>query len=323
MKPKVAVVVVNYNGRRHLEYCLPSLLDSDYEPLDLVVVDNASTDGSADYVQEHFGGVAVLAADRNLGWAGGNNLGVTWALDRGADYVVLQNNDTLVDRRWLREAVAALEAHPRLGVLGFRVLNEYRSDEDPDGARFDELRRGWSGPELASTDHVSGCALLVRAQVFRDVGLFDERFFVFGEEDDFIRRAMLAGYERARINVPVWHHHGGTWRRQPLRWSALAMRNDIRGILKGESPARAAARLGWLLSFVLRPRAAYDRGLSHYRRLRPSSWPVNAALLACAIAWNLVWLPQTLLARRRDDERARRAWPRVAGLPPTPLGPSR
>lgn len=319
MSPRVSVVVANYNGRPHLPYCLPSLLATAYDNFDVVLVDNASRDDSVDFVRAAFPQVEVVVNDRNLGWAGGNNVGVRLALARGADYIVLQNNDTRVDPRWLSAAVTALEAHPRLGVLGFAVLGEYRADEDPDGRLFAAQVAAATPPRLVSAGHVSGCALVVRAQVFRDVGLFDERYFVFAEEDDFVARALSAGYERARVTVPVWHAHGGTWQRSPLRFSYLAMRNDLRFILKNEPLRRAVLRIGWTLLFVLSPRPRYDRALSHYRRLRPGNWLLNASLLKCAAVWNLVALPETLAARRRDHARSAAARARVSALPRTPL----
>lgn len=316
---RVAVVVVNYNGRHHLDYCLPSILSTAYEACDVIVVDNASTDGSAELVRSSYPRARLLASPTNRGWAGGNNLGIRQALTDGCSYVVLQNNDTLVDPRWLGAAVAVMDPNPRLGILGFRVLNEYRADEDPDRTVFQSAMDAWHEPRLSATAHVSGCAMFVRARLFEELGLFDERYFVFGEEDDFVRRALAAGYQQARIDVPVWHHHGGTWRRSPLRWSLLAVRNDIRSILKNESGAARRARLTWLLRFVARPRSDHDPGLSHFQRLRPSIWPVNVAILGYALLWNLVFLPQTLAARQRDYARVRRVRDRVTALAPTPL----
>ena len=124
---------------------------------------------------------------------------------------------------------------------------------------------------------------------------------------------------RARITVPVWHHHGGTWRREPLRFSRLALRNDLRCILKNEPPRRIVSRSLWLARFVLSPRARHDPAVSHLARLRPSRWPVNAVLLLLAVGWNVVMLPATLAARRRDYARVARVRARVSALPRTPL----
>jgi GT2 family glycosyltransferase len=300
MNPLVYVVIVNYSGRMHLEYCLPSLLATDYDNYRIVLVDNASTDDSIAYVTANYPEIPILCNDRNRGWAGGNNVGVRYALEQGADYIVLQNNDTRVDPRWLKEAVKVMEARPKLGFLGFHVLGEYRADDDPDGSRFEALMASWNGVELSPAEHISGCALFTRAQVFRDVGLFDETYFVFSEEDDLQKRAMAAGYERLRINVPVWHFHGGTWRRRPLRWSVLAMRNNVRCMFKNDSLPSIVAQLKWLLRFVGSPRITYDPAISHFRRLRPSTWPINNLILAYAFLWNLLFLPLTLHARHRD-----------------------
>ena len=102
-------------------------------------------------------------------------------------------------------------------------------------------------------------------------------------------------------------------------WSLLAVRNDIRSILKNESGAARRARLTWLLRFVARPRSDHDPGLSHFQRLRPSIWPVNVAILGYGLLWNLVFLPQTLAARQRDYARVRLVRDRVTALAPTRL----
>ena len=300
MNPLVQVVIVNYSGRKHLEYCLPSLLATDYDNYRILLVDNASADDSIAYVKANYPKVSICCNNRNRGWAGGNNVGVRLALEQGADYIVLQNNDTRVDPRWLKAAVEVMEARPKVGFLGFQVLGEYRADEDPDGSRFEALMASWNGIEIGPAEHISGCALFTRAQVFRDVGLFDETYFVFSEEDDLQKRAMAAGYERLRINVPVWHFHGGTWRRQPLRWSVLAMRNNLRCMFKNDSWPAIKAQIKWLLHFVSRGDIPYDPAISHFRRLRPSTWLVNNLILAYAFLWNLLFLPFTLYARRRD-----------------------
>jgi GT2 family glycosyltransferase len=263
-------------------------------------VDNASTDDSIAYVRANYPEVSIICNSRNRGWAGGNNVGVRHALQQGAAYIVLQNNDTRVDPRWLREAVKVMEIRPEVGFLGFQVLGEYRADDDPDGSRFEALMASWSGVELSPAEHISGCALFTRAQVFRDVGLFDETYFVFSEEDDLQKRAMAAGYGRLRINVPVWHFHGATWRRQPLRWSVMAMRNNLRCMLKNDSLPSIVAQIKWLLHFVGSRRVTYDPAISHFRRLRPSTWPINTLILAYAFLWNLLFLPLTLYARHRD-----------------------
>jgi GT2 family glycosyltransferase len=316
MQPLVYVIVLNYNGREHLEYCLPSLLATEYPNYRIVLSDNASTDGSIEYVREHFPEVAVIQNDDNLGWARGNNVGIQYALDHDADYVVLQNNDTKVDPRWLGGAVQVCVEHRRIGIIGFRMLQEYIQGEDPDEQEFRKLSAAWEKLEFEPADHITGAALFVRTDVFRDIGLIDEAYFAYSEEDDLEKRAARAGYQMVRINVPLWHYNGGFWRKQFLRSSILALRNNIRCMIKNDTLRSIVRQLVWLVRFVCPPRVEYDVRIPHFRRLRPSNLVVNNAVLLYALAWNTFLLPATLWARYQDERRiaqARKRWDTVPG----------
>lgn len=305
--PLVYVVVLNYNGNRHLEYCLPSLLATSYENYQVLLVDNGSTDDSVEYSRETFSEVRVVENDENLGFAAGNNVGIRYALDRGADYIVLQNNDTKVDPRWLTYAVDVAENDPRVGFVGFQMLQEYVQGEDPEGRRFESLMDDWDHLEVAPTDHITGAALFVRSKVFCDIGLLDEAFTFYSEEDDLEHRARRAGYRLVRINIPLWHYNAGSSRGESIKFAALAMRHNIRSMLKNETPIEIWRQLTWLIRFVCSPRVEFDERIPHFRRLRSSSFIVNSIILAYALLWNIISLPATMRARRRAEQRIMRA----------------
>lgn len=315
--PRVCVFILNHNGKNHLEYCLPSLCATDYPNYELVLLDNASTDGSVEYTRRNFPQIAVIQNDKNLGWAGGNNVGIRYALDHGADYVVLQNNDTKVDPRWLGAAVQVCRADAHIGIVGFRMLQEYVQGEDPDQEQFRELSAAWERLEYEPAHHVTGAALFVRVDVFRDVGLIDEAYFAYSEEDDLEKRAMRAGYRMVRINVPLWHYNGGFWRKQFLKSSVLALRNNVRCMIKNDTPRSIAHQILWLFRFVCPPRLEYDVRIPHFRRLRPSNLVVNNAVLLYALLWNLLFLPVTLWARYQDERRIAQACKRWDQIPET------
>jgi len=313
--PLVCVIILNLNGKTHLEYSLPSFADSDYPHCEWILLDNGSTDGSVKYACDHFPSITVIQNEINLGWAAGNNVGIQYALEHGAHYIVLQNNDTMVHPQWLSAAVQVCEANPRIGIVGFTMLQEYVQGEDPDGERFRALSESWREAAYERAEHVTGAALFVRTSVFRDIGLIDEGYFAYGEEDDFERRARRAGYEMVRLNVPLWHYNGGFWRKHFLKSSVLAMRNNIRCMLKNDSPASIWRQLNWMVRFVCRPGITFDTRIPHFRRLRPSNFVVNTAILMYAFVWNLIHLPATLETRREDARRiaqARRRWDSVA-----------
>ena len=315
MSPSVYVLILNYNGRPHLGYCLPSVLATDYPETHVVLIDNGSTDDSVVFACRAYPQVEVIENGRNLGYAAGNNVGVHYALERGADYVVLLNNDMRVDPRWLAYAVAAAEAGPRIGFVGFDTIGEYHLNADPDLAQFKQRQAAWQRLEVTETEHVAGCALFVRAALFRDIGFFDEPFFAYGEEDDLQKRARRAGYRSVRINIPLWHHNSGSFGKHVLSTAVLAQRNHIRVMIKADLPRVALRRFFSMVHFICRPGIRYDRSHAHLRRLRPSIYPVNVAIFLYAIAWNLVMLPITLVARYRDEQRIRAARQRLVALP--------
>ena len=299
-RPLVSVVILNWNGLRHLQYCLPSVLATDYPNCQVIVVDNASIDGSCAYVQSSFPGVVLLRNAKNLGWSGGNNVGIRHALAGDARYIVLLNNDMKVHPRWLAAAVAAAaESNPRAGVIGFQVFGEYGKEPIE---RFEQACRDWTPGQPQPTTHVGGCAMFMPADVFRAIGLIDEAYFAYGEEDDLEARTRRASFALMRVNVPLWHYSEGSSVR--IRWKAsiLTMRNRIRFLIKNESLGTILRQVALVVHISCNPFAHTSQGFAYHRRLRPSNVLVNAGLLAYALGWNLVHLPQTLAARRRDNE---------------------
>jgi GT2 family glycosyltransferase len=126
--PKVAVVVLNYNGKVLAEKCLRSVLESPYADKEIILVDNASTDGSAAYLRALFPDVMILENPENLGVAGGRNSGFREAVSRGNDYVLSLDNDAYIDRRLIEELVAVAESDLRIGVLGPKTYSDDGSD---------------------------------------------------------------------------------------------------------------------------------------------------------------------------------------------------
>jgi len=217
---KVAVVVVTYNAGRYLDDCFGSLGRLDRTGLDVsvIVMDNASTDGTAAAVRERFPGVEVVETGRNLGFAGGNNVGMKLALDRGADYVYLLNQDTEVAPRFLAEAVKVAEADEKIGsaqsllllhpdkefinstgnaihFLGFGYCRDYR-----------RRLSGWRHAGIKEIAYASGAAVLLRAEALRLAGLFDEELFLYHEDLDLGWRLRLAGFANVLAPHSIVYH---------------------------------------------------------------------------------------------------------------------
>jgi GT2 family glycosyltransferase len=214
--PNVAIVILNYNGARWLRPCLEAVLQTAYENFSVIVVDNASTDGSHHIVTEQFPSVKLFAETENLGFSAGNNVGIRHALENGADYVVLLNPDTKVKPAWLSALVAVGEQEKRLGILGAVQL---RYDDDEwnswtttalNAAQKAALKDG--ATRWQKLEWVEGACFAMKRAVLETVGLFDPIYFSFYEELDYCRRARFHGYETALVtDCQIHHYRGGVW----------------------------------------------------------------------------------------------------------------
>ena len=214
----VYIVVLNWNGWQDTVECVTSCRKLSYGHFRILVVDNASTDGSEAILRDRFPDLEIVQTGANLGYAGGNNAGIRYAVERGAGYVWLLNNDTVVDPTALDEMVRIADEKPAVGMVGPKILLHSRPQYlncigstinlrtgqpsliglgERDDGRFDEIRE---------MDTLSGCSLLVKREVIDAVGLMDERFFLFYEETDWILRAKRAGFTMLYVpGARIWH----------------------------------------------------------------------------------------------------------------------
>jgi GT2 family glycosyltransferase len=217
--PAVTIVVLNWNGKSLTLDCLDSLSAIDTPRVELTVVDNASTDGSVEAIRETYGrDVTVIVNDENLGFARGNNVGIEHALKRGTDFVLLLNNDTVVDPELIDHLLRPFAADPRVGITGPKIY--YYTPPDriwfaggevlfPRGtARHIGIRQSDRGQfdVERDVDYVTGCALMVKRDVFDAIGMLDPSYQAYYEDTDFCTRAIRAGYRA--VYVPqgkVWH----------------------------------------------------------------------------------------------------------------------
>lgn len=199
--PSASVIVVNYNGRCHLEKCIPSLLSDNRAGYEFILVDNGSTDGSAAYVERVFPGVRVIRSEANLGFGQGANLGAREAKGR---YLAFLNQDTIVESGWLEALTTALEADTRAGLATSKVLlisNRQWINTCGNTVHCTGLTmcRGMGMAHTAFTDTeevdaVSGAAFAIRRDLFESLGGFDDAFFLYMEDTDLSWRARLAGH---------------------------------------------------------------------------------------------------------------------------------
>ena len=241
-QPKVFVVLLNVNSYADTSACLESLRKVEYSNFRVIVIDNGSTDDSFARLQSNFPEATVRQSKVNLGFTGGNNVGITAALKEAADYVLLLNNDTLVDPRFVSELVGVGESNPANGILGPKIL--YASEPQRiwyAGGRIryanclhvgvNELDGSGRYSLTQETDFISGCAMLVKAAVFRRVGLLDDKLFVYHEDTDFCMRARKAGYTCVFVPTSrIWHKISRTCGPQSPFTLYLLTRNQLRWV---------------------------------------------------------------------------------------------
>ena len=242
--PLVSVIVVNYNGRRHLEHCLPSLMALEYPPeeLEILIADNGSSDDSLTFVTSHFPKVKILAGNQNRGFAAGNN----WAAKAaGGEYLAFLNNDMRVEPSWLKELVRALDPGSGAICAAGKILSWDGRRIDFNGGYLNfygmAFQKNHREREAAIPNHLShdvlypcGGSMLIDRQIFLNIGGFDEDYFAYFEDVDLGWRLWVLGY-RVRFcpQAISYHRYQGTSRQLPEeRRTLLYERNALFSVIK-------------------------------------------------------------------------------------------
>jgi len=217
-EPKISLIIVNWNKKNDLLECLESVQKLNYSNFNTIVVDNGSIDDSLEMIKQNFSKVFLIKNKKNLGFAKGNNQGIELALRKGADYVFLLNNDAVIEKNCLRELVKVVESNKKYGVLGpkiyyFSVPNRIQSVGEifirSLGLTFHRERKKFDKGQFNSiteVDFISGCAMLLKTEAIKKVGLFDELFFSYLEDLDLCYRLKKKGYKTIVVpTAKVWH----------------------------------------------------------------------------------------------------------------------
>ncbi len=202
--PPITVVVLNTNRRDDTLACLGSLAASTYPRLQVMVLDNSSTDGSTDAIRAQFPAVQVVPLAENLGYAGNNNVGLRLALEQGAEWVFVLNEDTWVAPDCLTRLLTAAQADPRIGVAG-PMVHTFETGEISsaggivDWARADAVNVGMGERDQGqypsrAVDFINGCGLLISRPALQAAGVLDATFFIYWEETDWCARVKRAGF---------------------------------------------------------------------------------------------------------------------------------
>ncbi len=237
-EPLISIVIVNWNGLRFLKGCLGSIYSEGFDPIEVIFVDNGSTDSSVEFVRKNYPAALVIENAENLGFARANNQGIKKAAGK---YVLTLNNDTVLEKGFLRELAGAAEgSSEKTGMWAVKILSfDERDVIDSVGGLLiypDGLAKGRGRLEKDSGQYdragevfiPSACAGLYRRSMLDEVGLFDEDFFAYCEDTDLGLRARLAGWKT--VSVPkavVYHYYSGTGGRYTAFKAYLVERNHL------------------------------------------------------------------------------------------------
>jgi len=216
-QPHVFTIILNTNRRADTLECLASLQKLTYSNHIIIVLDNASTDGSLEAISASFPAVQIVRLTDNRGYAGNNNVGIKVALEQGADWVLVLNEDTILDPECLTRLMKVAESDPKIGIAGPLVYHHNEPNViQSAGGRLDEW---WYGHHIGQNeddrgqfaaprevDWISGCAILVRRAVIEQLGMIDERFFYYWEETEWCLRTRKNGWRIVHVpSAKLWH----------------------------------------------------------------------------------------------------------------------
>jgi GT2 family glycosyltransferase len=218
--PLIYIIIVNWNGWRDTINCIESLMAVDYPNFVTLVIDNASTNDSVEQIRSAFPDLLLLEMEKNLGFTGGNNTGINYALDNDADYVLLLNNDVIVDPDFLSAMAEVMENEATIGALNPKIYYLNHPEEDTFWAAGgktnlwlavnnnrgqDQIDRG-QFEKPAEIDFGTGCCLMISREALDRTGLLDDAYFVYFEDADWSYRLRRAGLTvNYTPDAKIWH----------------------------------------------------------------------------------------------------------------------
>jgi len=218
--PKVFIIILNYNGSGVLKKCLTSVFKIDYSNFEIVIVDNNSTDGSLEMAKTNFSKAIFIKNEANLGFAAGNNVGIKFALERAADFVLLLNNDVEVEKNFLTQLINIVAENEKIGLASPIIFDGQTKEIWFSGGHINWWRVKTNHERKIRTERffnsqvITGCAMLVRAEVFQKAGLLDEEFLLYWEDADFSLKSKKAGFQNVVVSSS-WIYHFEKSRENP------------------------------------------------------------------------------------------------------------
>ena len=218
---RIAIILLNWNSYEHTSNCIKSLLECKGQGFDVIIVDNGSADASGAQLKKDFPHIILLQQSENLGFAGGNNRGFEYALSNGYEYAMMLNNDVFVEPSFVFHLTNYMDYHPEIGAIQPKIFfHTKRNKVWNGGSRFASFF-GWTysknymrneGPiqhTLHEVDWITGCAMMVRTSILKEIGLLNENYFIYYEDVDLSFRIRKAGFKMIFHPDAVIYHIAG------------------------------------------------------------------------------------------------------------------
>jgi len=247
--PDVSIIIASWNAKEYVIDCLDSLLESEHGySQEIIVVDNASSDGSDEMIEKKFPQVKLIRNERNLGFAKANNIGMSAS---SGQYVCVMNSDVTVLNNCIKKLMNFMDQNPKVGMAGPKILNPDGTLQPscrhfptiwnnlcqslglnrlfPRSAFFsDWLMDYWAHDRLGSVDALSGCFWMVRRKAIENVGMLDEDFFIYGEDIDWCRRFHISGWDVVFYpDAEAVHYGGASSGNAPIRFYLEMQKADM------------------------------------------------------------------------------------------------
>lgn len=272
--PKVSIVILNWNGWQDTLECFESLKKITYPNYEVVIVDNNSTNESVEKIKNWISDKKSATAYKllingcNAGFAGGNNQGIKYAIKNKSDYILLLNNDTIVEFGFLEKLVEIGESDQKNGIIGPKIY--YENDKkriwfgggkinwlktqgihlDLNKEDIDEVKNINNGRDFFMVDYITGCAMLIKKEVIKKIGLLSEDYFLYYEDTDYCLRALKAGWQSVLTpKSNIWHKVSRSTKEFSPSYLYYHARNEL--MLSRKTNGAAKVFLVYILSFCL------------------------------------------------------------------------
>lgn len=264
---KVFVVILNFNSGQQIVNCLSSVLQGQNSLVKILVVDNGSKDNSLEFISDQFPSVEIIKNEQNLGFAGGNNRGIKFALDNSAEYIFLLNPDTTINRNTVKNLLEIIESDKKIGIVGMKVYSMdnkiWSCGGEIDKKRFTGGLIGFGEKDHGlydkekEVDFISGAAMFVKREVFENIGPFPRDYFLYYEDVDFCLRAKKAGFKIYFTPHSIVYHDWSSiiGKKSPMKEYFMARNHFL--FLEKYAPLRIKFR-----ELLRLPKTIYE----HYRK---------------------------------------------------------